>query len=152
MTDEELFKAVNKARCEAYAKGVNVNTIFLDIDFAKKHLILSSLFDKYLQSVVEPRICDLKVQLANFSPSDKPFLVAYVPEDMTHIKQRFTDKAFAIELIHRLQGVDDTCLYCIHNPKNAICDKRVGGYTDICYNGIKAFMEKERTNGKTPKN
>lgn len=63
-----------------------------------------------------------------------------------------TDKEFAIELIRHLQDVDDTCLYCIHNPKNAICDNSVGGYTDICYNGIKAFMEKERTNGKTPKN
>lgn len=153
MTDEELFKSINEARHEAYKRGVNANTVFLDIDFAKKTQSLASLFDKGLQAVLTPTICGLKVRLVNFAPSDKPFLVAYMPEDMTRIQKRLTDKELCIELIHRLQKVDDTCSYCIHNPQNAICDKVVvGGYTDICYNGIKAFMEKERTNGKTPKN
>lgn len=61
-----------------------------------------------------------------------------------------TDKEFAIALLRRLQSVDDTCITCAHNSKADVCTNIFN--TEICYAGIKAFMETEQKNGKTPKN
>lgn len=62
-----------------------------------------------------------------------------------------TDKELAIALIRRLQLVDDTCMTCAYNNPNAdVCANIIN--TEICYEGIKAFMVKELNNGETPKN
>lgn len=55
-----------------------------------------------------------------------------------------TDKEFSIELIRRLQDVDDTCTTCIYNPKHDICTNIEVGDIETCYIGIKAFMERKK--------
>ncbi len=50
-----------------------------------------------------------------------------------------TDKEFGIELVRRLQKVVDTCSTCIH------CCFEVGDL-ETCYEGMKAFAEKELEN------
>lgn len=52
-----------------------------------------------------------------------------------------TDKEFGIELVRRLQEVDDTCSTCIH-----CCSNSEIGDLEICYEGMKAYAEKELEN------
>lgn len=54
-----------------------------------------------------------------------------------------TDKEFGIELIRRLQEVDDTCSTCIH-----CCSNIEVGDLETCYEGMKEFAEKENGNDK----
>ena len=57
---------------------------------------------------------------------------------------RMTDKEVGIELIRRLLSVDDNiCSCCMFDPKGDICSNERDRDLEICYEGIKKFMEKE---------
>lgn len=58
-----------------------------------------------------------------------------------------TDKEFGVELLCRLMKEDDLCFSCIFNPKEGICSNTEID-PEICYEGMKAFAEKENGNDK----
>ena len=55
-----------------------------------------------------------------------------------------TDKEFGIILTAKLREIDDTCSYCIYSPTYTFCTNTEVGDLQTCYEGMKAFAEKEK--------